>query len=321
MFQLPFLDKISKCKSILISGCGGGYDVFAGIPIYLALKQMNITVNLANLSFSHLSHLPESKIDHSIYEVNAETVKPQFYFPEYFLSLYFKEKHKESVTIYTFPRLGLKPIKKAYKKLTKFLKCDCIITVDGGTDSLMFGDEDGLGTPEEDSISVLSVASCKSVPIKILACVGFGIDSFHGVCHYQFLENVSTLIKEDGFLGAFSYMKEMAEVKEYIEICDYVFEKTQVSIVNASIVNSIEGKFGGDNSRMQSRVSNSTLFINPLMSLCWSFDIEKVAKHILYTKNIENTKTRLEVGNRINEFREKLQKEKKIKICEQVLKV
>ena len=38
---------------------------------------------------------------------------------------------------------------EVYEALVKELQVDAIILADGGTDSLMQGDEDGLGTPME----------------------------------------------------------------------------------------------------------------------------------------------------------------------------
>lgn len=63
------------------------------------------------------------------------------------------------------------------------IQLDTIILCDGGTDSLMFGDEVELGTPFEDSMNMAAVSLCSSVAHKYLLCVGMGIDTFHGVCH------------------------------------------------------------------------------------------------------------------------------------------
>jgi hypothetical protein len=98
-----------------------------------------------------------------------------------------------------------------------------IVLVDGGTDSLMRGDEYNLGSPHEDMSSIGAVDMLKEVQHKYLVCLGFGIDrystkmsfnkrnSFHGVSHALFLHNVAELIKSGGFLGTFSLMKEMQE--------------------------------------------------------------------------------------------------------------
>jgi hypothetical protein len=73
---------------------------------------------------------------------------------------------------------------------------------------LLRGDEQNLGTPEEDMTSLAAVASV-DVPTRIVACVGFGIDTFHGVCHANWLENVAALMAEGGFLGAAALVERM----------------------------------------------------------------------------------------------------------------
>lgn len=87
------------------------------------------------------------------------------------------------MTVYTIDRsAGVRPSRKIYKILAERLKLDAIVLVDGGTDSVMRGDEDGNGSPEED---MTTIAAMKKVPVqtKILACLGFGVDCFHGVRH------------------------------------------------------------------------------------------------------------------------------------------
>lgn len=97
------------------------------------------------------------------------------------MSQWFRRSEKEEVPIYTIDRsAGVKPSRQIYTVLAERLSLDAIVLVDGGTDSVMRGDEDGNGSPEED---MTTIAALKKVPvgIKILACLGFGVDCFHGV--------------------------------------------------------------------------------------------------------------------------------------------
>ena len=69
------------------------------------------------------------------------------YFPEYFLSLYFHEKLGENVPVYTIQNgAGAADVCEAYKAIAAELNLACIILVDGGTDSLMRGDEEKYTT-------------------------------------------------------------------------------------------------------------------------------------------------------------------------------
>src|SRR5262249_57245185 len=125
------------------------------------------------------------------------------------------------------------------------VKADTVVLVDGGTDSLMRGDEAGLGTPEEDIASIAAVDDLE-VPRKYLVCLGFGVDAFHGVCHTHALEAVAELTRDGAFLGALSLTREMPEVRRYMEAAQAVCEAMPdcPSIVWASILSALEGHYG-----------------------------------------------------------------------------
>lgn len=48
--KLPVFERLASAKSVLIAGAGGGFDVFAGLPLYAALRKRGTAVHLANLS-------------------------------------------------------------------------------------------------------------------------------------------------------------------------------------------------------------------------------------------------------------------------------
>jgi hypothetical protein len=59
---------------ILIAGCGGGFDVFGGLPLYFSLKEAGKTVYLANYTFSGFHDVCKGKkVTADCYEVNADT--------------------------------------------------------------------------------------------------------------------------------------------------------------------------------------------------------------------------------------------------------
>ena len=126
-------------------------------------------------------------------EVTADTPSLTEYFPEMFLCRWFRERGTET-SIYCFERTGVKPILAGYRVLVEHLSLDTVLLVDGGTDSLMRGDEAGLGTPQEDISSITAVNEL-AIERKMLACLGFGIDHFHGVCHAHFLEAFAELTR------------------------------------------------------------------------------------------------------------------------------
>jgi hypothetical protein len=196
----------------------------------------------------------------------------------------------------------------AYKWLVAELQPDTLILVDGGTDSLLRGDEAGLGTPQEDMASLGAADAVTGVDRKFLVCIGFGIDTFHGVCHAQFLENVAGLIQEGGFLGAWSLDRETAEFQAYRDASSFVQARMRAhpSIVNTSIISATNGHFG--NHHATRRTEGSTLFINPLMSLYWSFELGHVARRSLYLNELRDTANYFELALAIERFRATLPK-------------
>ena len=304
MLELPFFKELEKAQNILLAGAGGGFDIFSGLPLYFALEAAGKQVHLANLSFSFLPPsqvTKEVRLSPSLLKVTADTSLLNDYFPERFLAEWFRKQGKET-PIYCFERTGVKPLLASYKALVKDLGVDTIILVDGGTDSLMRGDEAGLGTPHEDIASILAVNEL-AVEHKMLACLGFGVDHFHGVCHAQFLEAVAELTSRHGYLGMFSLLREMPEVQLYRDATQSVFNSMpqQISIVSSSIISALDGRYGDHHATI--RTQYSKLWINPLMPVYWCFQLPQVAERILYRNAMMNTETFSDSIMVIKEFR------------------
>ena len=299
--QLPFFAEIESAQTILLAGAGGGYDIFSGLPLYFGLRSLGKQVHLANLSFSRLYLSDAKRLGTSLVEIGAETQPEMSYFPEMYLARWLAEQG-ELAPIYGIDREGVKPVTAAYDALNELLHPDAVILIDGGTDSLMRGDEAGLGTPEEDIASIAAVDQM-DVPTKLLVCVGFGVDTFHGVCHAQFLEAVAEITRAGGFLGAWTLTREMPEVQRYIEAVDYVHAQMpdRPSIVSSSVVSAIEGKFG--NHHRTRRTEGSHLFVNALMSLQWCFHLDVVARRNLYLDGVRETEDFRDLSLAIEYFR------------------
>lgn len=305
MLNLPFFDELEKAQNILLVGAGGGFDIFCGLPLYFGLKAKGKQVHLANLSFSFLPPIQvtkEERLSPSLFKVTADTPNYTDYFPEKFLAQWFRQQSEE-IPIYCFERTGVKPLLASYQALVDYLSLDTIILVDGGTDSLMRGDEAGLGTPQEDIASIVSVNELL-IERKMLACLGFGVDYFHGVCHAQFLEAVAEITRNKGYLGMFSLLDQMPEVQLYKSATEFVFKSmpNEISIVSSSIISAIEGHYG--NYQVTPRTRNSELWINPLMSVYWCFQVSAVAERILYREAMKNTNLYADVEGVIWGFRE-----------------
>jgi hypothetical protein len=299
--QLPFFAELEEARTVLIAGAGGGFDVFSGLPLYFGLRAAGKQVHLANLSFSHLEAATGRRLAPAALEVTADSQVRTGYFPEYHLCRWFRSQGEE-VAVYCFDRTGFGPLLEGYRAVVAHLRADAVVLVDGGTDSLMRGDEAGLGTPEEDIASIAAVDEL-AVARKYLVCLGFGVDAFHGVCHAHALEAVAELTREGAFLGALSLTREMPEVRRYIEACQAVCDAMPdcPSIVCASILSALDGQYGDHHSTARTR--GSTLWINPLMALYWCFRLGAVARRVLYLDDIKRTRTAWDVIAAVDAFR------------------
>jgi hypothetical protein len=301
MLTSPFLQQLESARNVLIAGVGGGFDIFSGLPLYFGLQGDGKQVHLANLSFSHLPAEPEARLAPAVLTVTATTPRVTDYFPEKHLCQWFRGQGQD-IAIYCFERTGVQPLLEAYRALVAHLGVDTVILVDGGTDSLMRGDEHGLGTPQEDIASITAVHEL-DVARKLLVCLGFGIDHYHGVCHAHFLEAVAELTRRGGYLGTVSLVADMAEVRRYREATETVFALMphHVSIVSSSILSALAGLYGDYHAT--ARTEGSQLWINPLMPIYWCFRLGPVAERILYRDAMLETRSYMDINDTINEFR------------------
>ncbi len=304
--QIPIFEALKESRSILLAGAGGGFDIYCGIPLYFNLKQQGKKVILANLSFTWLTETTSEKVFPFCYKIRGgdSDLSGRNYFPERYLKLWLGLQG-ENVDIYGFEKTGVQPLKEAYQYLIEQHDIDTVILVDGGTDSLMFGDEDGLGTPQEDICSMAAVYQ-SGIEKQYLLSVGFGIDHFHGVSHFRFLENVAEIAKEGGYLGMFQITKEMEEAEKYMEAVKFANEKMigKESIVSNSIVSALEGEYG-DHHRI-SRTNGSELWINPLMTIYWCFELRQVISKIKYYDHIKSVNTIGEFNVQLSKYRNEL---------------
>lgn len=236
---------LKDSERILIAGAGGGFDVYAGLPLAFTLIGLGKTVHLANLSFSALDLIDDDDwCAPNLAAITPATRGHDRYFPERTLARWLDSQDLHS-TVYAFPRTGVRPLRDAYHELVRRLDVDAIVLVDGGTDILMRGNEAGLGTPEEDMTSLAAVASI-DVPVRLVVCLGFGIDAYHGVCHAHVLENLAALDQEGMYLGALTIPNSSHEAKLYLDAVAHAQLHTAArpSIVNGQIAAAIRGEFG-----------------------------------------------------------------------------
>ncbi|MEV0392265.1 DUF1152 domain-containing protein [Polymorphospora rubra] len=301
----PLFGALAGSSGVLIAGAGGGFDVYAGLPLAIALRDAGKRVHLANLSFSQLELLDlDVWLAENVAAVTPKTAGLDDYFPERTLARWLAEQNLPD-TVYAFPRTGVRPLRAAYRHLVDHLGIDAVVLVDGGTDILLRGDESGLGTPVEDMTSLAAVTGL-AVPVKLVSCLGFGIDAYHGVNHTQVLENIAALDREGGYLGALSIPGNSREAVLYRDAVAAAQAATPLrpSIVNGQIAAAIRGDFG--DLHFTRRTRGSSLLINPLMAIYFSFQLDVLARRSLYLDRLEDTVGMRQVASRIEKFREEV---------------
>ena len=126
-----------------------------------------------------------------------QTMGGDRYFPERRLAEWLHEAGYPPA-VYAFEKVGVRPLREAYAHLVCDLGVGAVVLVDGGTDILMRSDEAGPCTPAEDMTSLATVSKLSGVE-AFVASLGFGIDTYHGVCHAHGLENIAALERDGGY--------------------------------------------------------------------------------------------------------------------------
>jgi len=314
---------------VLLLGMGGGYDVFSGVPLFFELKErkkadgtpMFGNVVLGNLSFTkslmqikpgkHISPVcieARYKDFVDIGQPNAwdESLGyPMNYYVEFHLSKWFSQVHKLDIPVYAFSLydLSVQQYTEGIDILVQIYNLDTIVLVDSGVDSLLKNDEEGLGTYSEDLLSICAVKNVLNVPHKYLTCVGLGTEG--GISEYDFLRNWAELTKLGGYLGSVGWAPEMYSVKQYLDAMSKSVPTN--SSINGQIVCAVEGHFGHYcPTYLKARgLSGNDLYINPLMSLSWFFDLGKVCEYRLFISDLEKAKSRNDLETIMQSARKK----------------
>lgn len=292
---LPVIMNLKNCKNILILGMGGEFDVFAGLPIYLTLEKMGMKLHLG--SFTHVqwnvvtSHTECIPMAQGCVGVTGNIKQASDFFPEMYLSSYFKDVKSREVPVWTFKRdQSVAEYTNSLDTLVKHIGIDVIILVDGGVDSIMVGDEEGSGSMMEDTLSLAAVKNV-DVPIKMLGCVGFGTETEENLSHYSALENIAKIIKQGGFYGTCSLVSYMDCFKEYKAICEHVWKQPnhKKSHIQTKVIPSAEGEFG--DYHMFPMEKKNDIFVSPLSNIYWFFNAQAPIYNNLVIPAIEEKET------------------------------
>jgi hypothetical protein len=82
LLKPPLLSRLERHDRILIAGAGGGFDVYAGLPLALARRGAGKQVFLANLTFTYLGETDVAYLAPHLAVVTPATKGADRYFPE-----------------------------------------------------------------------------------------------------------------------------------------------------------------------------------------------------------------------------------------------
>jgi hypothetical protein len=136
------------------------------------------------------------------------------------------------------------------------------------------------------------------------------VDAYHGVNHSLVLENLATLDRAGGYLGAFSLPRDSAEGAAYLDAVAHAqrCHAGHPSIVHGSVAAAVRGDFG--DVRFTERTRGSELFVNPLMSLYFCVDLPALADANLYVDRLAGTVLMRQISSVIADFREELPRQR-----------
>lgn len=295
--NLPIFKQLARCQNLLIAGMGGGFDIFCGLPIYFELRQRGQKVHLANFSFSDIVDCRHgTRLTETLVGVAADYKGLVLYFPELYLAQWFEEKRHEAITLWCFHKTGTRALLENYRVLVNHLSIDGILLVDGGVDSLIRGDETSMGTLIEDATSLFVVNELTELPLRLVACIGFGAEQDLAYAHI--LENIAALTQAGGFLGTCSLTPQMEAYQAYEEAVLYVQGQNwqDASVINSSIISAAQGRYG--DYHLTKKTQGSRLWISPLMPIYWFFDLPILAQRNLYLPQLQETDTFMEAVQR-----------------------
>jgi hypothetical protein len=300
-----FLQQLAdpSIKTVLLCGCGGGFDFVHSLTLYPELLRLGKTVVLGSYSFGDPNELKGAadvfnEAGVTVRLATATSTPDQHYGPEVhvcsFLDLRYPSLAPHFVYAYYARDFTVPLLTRLYQQFIDSHSVDAIVLVDGGSDSIMAGDEEGLGDPIEDAVSVTTVASLKELKARVLISIGLGTDRFNQVSDAASLRAIAELTRMGGFLGAVILEPAGAGACFYRDCLEHIYQRQGFrSVLAGTIVSAVEGHFGWEDVPpvLQERVRPGQLFLWPLMAVLWGFDVETVAQRSLIANWIRHCQT------------------------------
>ncbi|MBI5514116.1 MAG: DUF1152 domain-containing protein [Deltaproteobacteria bacterium] len=301
-----FLKRLAdpSIKTVYLCGCGGGFDFVHAMLLVPELRRLGKELVLGSYSFGYPQEIGGeapvvfSRGEVMVKRVSAASTPDPYYGPEVHVASYLDARYPDRAPHWLYAYYArdftVGVLRAFYQELVVRHRIDAVVLVDGGSDSLLAGDEAGLGDPIEDCVSVSAVAALEGVGCKVLLAAGLGCDRFNDVSDASSLRAIAELTARGAFLGALALEPEGEAFRFYRGCLEHIEARQPFrSVLAGAIIAATEGAFGRDAipPRLASRVAQGEVYFWPLMGMLWAFDVEGVARRSLLSGWIREAET------------------------------
>lgn len=295
-----------EVKVVMLCGTGGGFDFVHSALLVPQLKKLGKRLVFLSYSFGDPSNL--ENVDVVFEKPLCVRLKPETsttsirYAPEMGYKSLLDETYPDDSPHHMMACYArdftISSLSALYKQIVDEYSVDALVMIDGGSDSLMRGDEHGLGDPIEDAVSVGAGASLRTVPWKFLCAVGVGADRFNKVSDGSTLRAIAELTAAGGFRGSSSVEgPEDPALIFYRNVLDRIYSQQSFrSVLSSLILASGMGQYGLIVPQLSGkRVSEDMpAYVWPMMSMLFVFDVDSVARRSLCVKWLEPARSEAE---------------------------
>ncbi len=308
--------------NVIIAGCGGGYDIFGGLPLYSQLQSNgHSNIILTNWSFTSVSTLIKYGLEISLclfkiqYDplFDAPICSDDVYFPEWYLS----KQLNQPIYAFSDPE-SITQLTEAYLHLinaTAQGQVGSIYLVDGGCDVILSGSESELATPVEDMMHLCAIKDLP-IPNKYVQIIGANADIGDGVIQSDIDRRLVQLSDQKILIKSEVWDLKQSEVQYYAQTLTQC--QPERSIVQSLILASLQGHEGYYTpTNLVPRIGQSVVPISVITRTLYTFNLERLISTILYLPLIDYSMNSDQVDELIMKFQAML-KESQLKLlaCE-----
>ena len=285
-------------KTVLVAGCGGGYDVVCALPVALQLEAQGNRVYLASASFTNLDKLTGTRKPQPLVTLVSPESSGEGYCPEVHLSRWLASRPGAkpalgiSPEIFCWARIGVLELRDVFVHLQLELGLDALVVVDGGVDGLFRGDEHDLGSPTIDAVSMIAGTLC-TIPEKHYVVTAFGTEGVNKeVSHAEALARIADVTRLGGLHGVCALVKKDPVTQQFEAALSAMYARTE-AIHHSNMVGSIRASYQGEfgDVAVTTRTVLHPVWVSPLTSLYWFLDLGRTSRLKLYFEALSRTRT------------------------------